>query len=80
MYPSGEMEKRTLEYLGLDIIVKIDNENQLISKIREYLDNKDNFEATRRMAESAVEGEPVIKITDKLYEFMREDEQSPRQN
>lgn len=70
IYPSGEMEKRTHEYLGLDLIIKMDNEQKVIERIKEYLDNKDNFEATRRIVENAVEGEPVEKIAKKLYEML----------
>jgi len=70
IYPSGEMERRTHDYLGLALIAKMDNENMVIDKIKEYLENKDNFEAMRRLIDNAVEGEPAQKIASKLYEMM----------
>lgn len=74
LYPSGEMERRTLDYLGLDLLVKVNGEEELLNRIKEYLDNKDNFEATRRIVESAIEEEPVQKIVSKLFELATNDE------
>ncbi len=69
IYPSGEMEKRTHDYLGLDLVIKTEDEDAVINKITEYLDNKDNFEGTKRIVDNAVEGEPVDKIAQKLLEL-----------
>lgn len=73
LYPSGEMEKRALDYLGLDLIIKLNDEDELIEKINEYLDNKDNYEATKRMVDYAVEGQPVEKIALKLSELIEDE-------
>ncbi|MFW5780911.1 MAG: MGDG synthase family glycosyltransferase, partial [Bacillota bacterium] len=70
IYPVGEMERRTHDYLGLDLIAKMDDEDMVVEKIKEYLENKDNFEAMRRLVDNAVDGEPVEKIASKLYEMM----------
>lgn len=72
IYPSGEMERRTHEYLGLDLILKMDNEDNIVERIKEYIENKDNFEATRRIVENAIDGEPVENIGKKLLEIMTE--------
>ncbi|MDD4316598.1 MAG: hypothetical protein PHC84_05520, partial [Clostridia bacterium] len=71
IYPGGEMERRTHDYLGLDLVVKTESEDAVIKKIQEYLDNEENFEGIRRIIDNAVEGEPVNKIAEKLIELFQ---------
>lgn len=72
IFPSGEMEKRTHDYLGLDLVIKTENEDALLKRIQQYLDDEDSFEGIRRIIDNAVEGEPVEKIAKKLIELFPE--------
>ncbi len=70
LLPSGEMEKRALEHLSNDLLVKVDDETDLITKLDMFIEDNDSFIGIAEEVKMFVEQEPTEMIISKLYELM----------
>ena len=64
--PEGEAEKRTHDYLGADLAVKINSCEDLTKNIELLIKNPEEFEDKRKLIEHAVEGDPAEIILNEL--------------
>lgn len=49
VYPLGETERRIHDYLGVDLVVKLDSSEEAVENIKKYLSNPESFDEIKNL-------------------------------
>lgn len=74
IHPSGEMEKRAINFLNQHLLIKAENETELMEQLDKFMEDNDSYIGIEEEVKMFVEQEPTELLVNKLYELMPDNE------